>query len=177
MSESLIVGIVAATAGLCATVLGWYLNQQGVFKQAKELEALKSRLDIITMLSKSEISSSELNNDIEHLKLREMRAVLSEIKSLTEVEKADTAPHEAKQNQWSRIFLAYDQISLKGRIYKGLFYAFTFFAVSVASMMVVVAEPNEWVFGLIGGLVYFFIGLSCRRAAIRNYNTEKKKQL
>ena len=175
MSEVLIVGIIAAVVCLLTPALGWFLNQQGVSRQAKELEALKSRLDLIDRLGESKASIPMLDNDIEQLRIREIRAVLAEINSFTEVARAGSAPNEAKLNRWSRTFLSYDQISLKGRIYKGLFYAFTILSVTGTAVAVSVAASNEWVFSIVGGAFYLFIGYLFRRAAIRAYNADKKK--
>jgi hypothetical protein len=174
MSDALIVGIIAAVAGLLSPVVGWFLNQQGESRRTKKLEALKARIDLIEKLSDSRVRPPEIDNDIEKVKIREIRAVLAEMEALSETERARIAISGAEMSRWKRATLAYDQISHKGRIYKGLFYAFTFFAVAGAAAGLSVSTPGEWVFALIGCAFYLMIGLAFRRAAVRTYEEDKK---
>ena len=174
MSDAQIAAIITAVAGLLSTVVGWFLNQQGVSRQTKQLEALMARIDLIEKLSDSRAIPAQFDNDIEKLKVREMRAVLAGIEALSETERARIAIPGAEMSRWKRATLTYDQISLKGRVYKGLFYAFTFFAVIGTAAALSVATPVEWVFALIGGALYLMIGLIFRRAAVRTYEADKR---
>jgi len=177
MNPTLIVGIITAVAGLLTTILGWLLNQLGISRQAKELEVLILRLDIIDKLSKLQSATVELDTDIEKLRKLEMKAVLAEISDFTDIDHAGIVSSNTKMSWWNRTTLSYDQISLKGRIYKGLFYSFTLFSVlgSLGLASVEYSDPAHWGIGLVGGLIYFFIGLSFRRASIRTYAKDKKK--
>lgn len=177
MDPTIIVGIIAAMAGLLTTALGWLLNQLGISGKAKELEVLKSRLDIIDKLSDLQRATADLDPDIEKLRKLEMRAILAEISDITEIDREGIVSQKVKMGWWSRATLDYHQISLKGRIYKGLFYSFSLFAVLVSLSVIWVefSDLGQWFIGLVGGGIYFLIGLSFRRAAIRTYEKDKKK--
>ena len=171
----LIVAIIAAVPGLLSPVVVWFLNQQGVSRQRKQLETLMARIDLIEKLSDSRAIPAQFDNDIEKLKVREMRAVLAEIEALGETEQARIAIPVAGISRWKRATLNYDQISLKGRIYKGLFYAFNTFAVTGAAAALYVATiPGTRIVAIFGSALYLMIGLIFRRAAVRTYEADKR---
>ncbi|WP_345971006.1 hypothetical protein WCX72_04055 [Sulfurimonas sp. HSL1-6] len=174
MSDALIVGIIAAIAGLLSPVIGWLLNRQGISRRTRELESLKSRIDFIEKLSKSKEHHTQLDDDIEKLTLREMKAVLAEVDALSEAGRAMISFSGSELNKWQRLTLSYEQISLKGRVYKGLFYAFSFFSFSGVLASLSVATKEEIVFTFIGGSFYLIIALVFRSAAIRTYEVDKR---
>lgn len=180
MDVNIIAGIIAGVAGLLTTALGWLLNQMGLARQAKELEILKSRLEVIEKLSELKETSEVLQNDIEKQRKLEIRAVLAEISEFTEIANTRASSSNDKINWWNKIILGYSQISLKGRIYKGLFRAFAILALlvwlSITSILNDEYEgSNLWITVLVGGIIYLMIGLGFRRAAIRTYTNDKKK--
>lgn len=180
MDANIIVGIIAAVAGLLTTALGWLLNQMGLARQAKELEVLKSRLEVIEKLSDLQDTTTTLKSEIEKRRRMEIRAVLAEISDFTDIAQSRASTSKDKISWWNRIILGYNQISLKGRIYKGLFYAFTGFALlvwlSITRIENIEGETSGlWVTVLIGGIIYLLIGLAFRRAAIRTYKRDKEK--
>ena len=175
MSEVLIVAIITAVAGLLSPIVGWFLNQQGVSRRTKELQALKARIDLLEKLSDSRARYPQFDDDIETLGQREMRGVLAEIESLSETVRARLAANKSEMSRWKRASLTYDQISLKGNIYKWLFYVFALVALFGTSSALAVGDKGQWVFAIIGGVFYFLIGLAFRRAAVRTYEVDKKK--
>ena len=176
MKPEIIVGIIAAVSGLLTTALGWLLNQLGIARQLKELEVLKSRLEVVDRLSKVEQISSNLESEIQKMRNLEIRAVIAEIKDITQIKSTDKG--DLKNMSWfKRLILGYPQLSLKGRIYKGLFVSFVLFAF-LGSLSIISYEKgaeNQWSMVLTGALVYIFFGIIFRRLAVRTYERDKSK--
>lgn len=175
MSDALIVGIIAAIAGLFTPVVGWLLNRQGVSHLTRKFNALKARIEFIEKLSDSKSHFAQFNNEIDKLTAQEMSAILAETEMLSETGRAGVAVPGAEMGKWQQAILSYAQISLKGRVYKGLFYAFSLIAITGSAAALNVAKEGETVFVLIGGVFYLIIGLLFRSAAVHTYETDKKK--
>jgi RsiW-degrading membrane proteinase PrsW (M82 family) len=164
--------LVAILPAVLSPIVPWVLGRSKVSKEAATIDYLNKRLDILERLNKLDTQLTEgplrpfLDTEIEHCRtfLHERPAFITH-----DAEVAVAAP----QSRWGRFFLTQPAVSMRKRIFKGLFYFFFAIAVLYAPVLPIVVSSESsgedrsvLVLSFIAGFV-FYLGLALlfRRAA------------
>jgi len=164
--------VLAALPALLSPIVVWALARSRISKEATTIDYLNKRLDILERLNTLNTQLAEgpfkpfLDKEIENC-----RAFLGQpptfIPHGAEVEAA------APQSRWARFFLTQPAVSLRKRIFKGLFYFFfgiaVFFQALIPSLLsseFSTEQRSELVWIWLGTSVFYLgIALLFRRAA------------
>jgi hypothetical protein len=162
--------LVATLPVILSPIVAWFLGRSRVSKEAATIDYLNKRLDVLERLNKL------------HTQLTEgpIRPLLE-----TEIELSRTFLHQpptfiphgaevavaAPQSRWARFFLTQPAVSVRKRIFKGLFYFF--FAIAIVYVPIAASlffsEPSragEILLGLMSVFAFYFgLALLFRRAA------------
>ena len=159
------------TAGL-APLIGWLLSQRGIGRRTKEIENLLKRIELVERLQSLQKNEGLIKSSFsENLDV----IVADIVKDLAEFrEKEQPIQVTALQAQpwWQRFLLLYEQASLKGKVFKVLFYMFLFIAVFMVVMPLVPDQSpafSDSIIGYFSGAFYMFLSLYFRAAAARDY--------
>ncbi len=179
MNTELIIPIIAMVPALLAPLIAWFLSQRGVSRRAKELESLLTRIELVEKLRQIQEQTSDSKARLVGILDTEVGDILDDLESLREIQAPLITKPYQKMAGLRRFLLLYKQASRKGKVYRGVFYACFFIAVSGG--VVGVAEGmsrgtgGDWIFGLVGAAFYLAIGLAFRAAAVRDYEKKTKK--
>jgi hypothetical protein len=160
--------LVATLPVILSPIVAWALGRSRVSKEAAMIDYLNKRLDFLERLNKLNTQLTEgpirpfLDTEIEHcgMFLRQPPAFISH-----GAEPAVAAP----QSRWARFFLTQPALSLRKRIFKGLFYFFfgiATLALPLAPTALFSADPGETAtFWVVYFVFYLGLALLFRRAA------------
>jgi hypothetical protein len=166
--------LVAVLPALLSPIVAWVLSRSKVSKEAAIIDYLNKRLDVLERLNKLHTQFTEgpirpfLDTEIEHC-----RAFLRQ--PPTFIARGAALAPGAPQSRWARFFLTQPAVSVRQRVFKGLFYLFFGTAILILPMIPLVylsAPPLhdlpilvQLLSTLLGFGFYLVIALLFRRAA------------
>jgi hypothetical protein len=163
--------LVATLPVILSPILAWAVGRSRVSKEAATIDYLNKRLDILERLNKLDTQLTQgpirpfLDTEIEHC-----RAFLHQ--PPTFIPHTAEAAVAAPQSRWARFFLTQPALSVRKRIFKGLFYFFFIIAMLYLPLtpILLFSEAGEeypvlLVSFLVGFVFYFGVALLFRRAA------------
>jgi len=167
--------IVAAIPVILSPFVAWVLGRSGISRHSAAIDYLNKRLDIIERLNKLQTQLAEspirpfLDTEVEFCRAL-LRQPPTFIAHGVEMQvKAAVAP----QSRWARFFLTQPAVSMRKRIFKGLFYFFfgvAIFAVVMAPLILFSGPTHDDLAAVVTGLLIFIafyiaIGLLFRLGA------------
>jgi len=170
------IAIIAMLPGLLAPLIAWFLSQRGMSRRAKVLESLLTRMELVEKLRQFQKHPSDGKTRLVESLDNEVHDILDDLDSLRETQAPLATSPRQQMADWKQLFLLYKQASLKGRVYKVLFYVssvITIFGTAVfipRSLIDQGMTPSFWVSLLITVAFYLVIALVFRAAAIRDYD-------
>ena len=172
--------LIAGLPAVLAPSIAWLLSQIGVGRRTKDIEHLQKRIELVERLrplqENNELKKRQFNEKLDAV----VMDIVEDLAAFRETEQPVHAAAIQAQSRWRRFFLLYEQASIKGRIYRVLFYMFLFFAVampvlySTMGSSVGVKQGGVGV-GLFSGVFYMVLCLLFRSAAVSNYRKMQKK--
>ncbi len=163
-----------------APAVGWFLSQRGVARRIKEFEHLLKRMELVERLRSLQEYKGQTKSQFRETLDAEVSNIVAGLAELREAEHPIHITAVEVKPRWRRFLLLYKQASLKGAIYKGLFYTFLLFSVMTAvsfatltSLEVVVA--SRIFYSIFAGVFYLIPSLLFRAAAVRDYRRRLKK--
>ena len=171
-----VTAVIAMVPGLLVPLIAWFLSQRGISRRAKKFESLLTRMELVEKLRQIQGQTSDSKSKLVGILDMEVDDILNDLESSREIQVPLTTTPPQKVTGWRRFLLLYEQVSLKGKAYKWLFYFFSLFVV-VGSFGIVsegyTVQDSIW--GLLGLAIYLAIGLAFRVAAVRDYERIMKK--
>lgn len=163
-----------------APAVGWFLSQRGVARRIKEFEHLLKRMELVERLRSLREYKGQTKSQFRETLDAEVSNIVAGLAELREAEHPVHITAVEVKSRWRRFLLLYKQASLKGAIYKGLFYTFLLFSVTVIITFAIIPWEGgmiaNQVFSLIfGGVFYLIPSLLFRAAAVRDYRRRLKK--
>jgi len=153
--------LIATLPVILSPIVAWTLGRSRVSKEAATIDYLNKRLDILERLNKLHTQLTEgpirpfLDTEIEYC-----RAFLHQLPAF--IPRGAEVSVAAPQSRWARFFLSQPALSLRKRIFKGLFYFFlsiAMVALPAAPAALFAESPAEAALFLVYFFVFYF-GLS-----------------
>jgi hypothetical protein len=153
---------------LLAPVITWYLSQRGTALRAQRFEHLLRRAELAGKLRALE---PDANDPLRRKALTdEINDILDDLAALRASEQAPSAAAVPAISIWNQFWLRFPQSSLKGRIYKGLFYSFFGFGLLGLAVLPFGTPGAIDLTGVVpAAVLYVGIALLFRSAATREY--------
>jgi len=159
-------------------VFAWLSSLRTAARRSAELDALLRRLELVERVQKL-YGVGERQGAYREVLDAELRDILADLSRLRGPEAPAHVLASRTENlpRWRSWFLAYKQASVKGALYKALFYVSLAFAVlggiglmtSASDRASGLGATDTVILGFLGGGFYVAIGLAFRAAALRDY--------
>ncbi len=179
--KELIIALLPFIPGLLAPLILWVLSQRGMAKRAKELESLHSRMELVEKLRVSRelnLEVDERNRDVLNM---EVTDILYDLEALRGDDDHESSLEPVKLTILRRATLLFRQRSVKGKVYKGVYYFCLFFVIiggaGITVEFISSGSLETYFTGLLGAAFYLVLGLFFRAGAVRDYKriTNKSK--
>ena len=115
--------LIAALPVILAPILAWLLGRSGISKEAATIDYLNKRLDVLERMNRlhTQLTEAPIRPFLD-AELEICRVFLRQ--PLTFVARAAEAEVATPQSRWAQFFLTQRAVSVRKRVYKGLFYFF-----------------------------------------------------
>ena len=166
-----------------APLIAWLTSLRATSRRSSELDFLLRRIELVERVQRIQGENATSSADVLTAEVQDIVADLTTLRLGPAFHASSIA--EDQPSRWRRWFLAYDQPSRKGSVYKLLFYFFVVFGILGAIGMLTSGfdtgpdAPSMFEQSLIrvlGVSVYLGIGLAFRYAAIREYHRRAQKR-
>jgi hypothetical protein len=184
-SESVWFKAVGSVLPLVVTpIVTWLFSLRAASRRSAELDWLVRRVEVVERVDNLQRLAGSPGT-YRQLVDAELKDVLEDLAALRAQQTAASslAGGTEKFGKWRRWFLTYEQASMKGSVYKVLFYIFLAFSVTVViPLSSVASDPTlalghaeRVLFALLGAGFYLVLALSFRAAAVRDYRKRLQK--
>ena len=164
-----------------APLIAWLTSLRTASRRSSELDFLLRRIELVERVQK--IQGDTSSTQVLTAEVQDIVADLTNLRLGSTIHTSSMIQNQP--SRWRRWFLAFDQPSRKGGVYKLLFYVFTAFGILGAIGMLssgfdtgpeAPSMFEQTALRVVGVSVYLAIGLAFRYAAIREYHRREQKR-